>query len=126
MFKNLFLTNKQGTLFFLLMICADKPFKTKFLSSQLDCARLSFESEQQMVDFLQIHPGAVSPMGLIHDTGHHVRVIIDSELKDVQTYACHPCVNNASIVMKMSDLLDKVIPATGHDHTSVDRPRLTD
>ena len=125
-FKNLFLTNKQGTLFFLLMISADKPFKTKYLSSQLGCARLSFASEQNMVDFLQIHPGAVSPMGLIHDREHHVRLIIDSELKNVQTYACHPCVNTASIVMKMSDLLNKVIPATGHDHTWVDLPRLAE
>lgn len=125
-FKNLFLTNKQCTLFFLLMISADKPFKTKFLSSQLGCARLSFASEHNMVDFLRIHPGAVSPMGLIHDKGHHVRLIIDSELKDVLTYACHPCVNTASIVMKMSDLLDKVIPATGHDYTWVDLPRVVD
>ena len=125
-FKNLFLTNKQQTLFFLLMISADKPFKTKFLSSQLGCARLSFASEQNMVDFLHIHPGAVSPMGLIHDTGRHVRLIIDSELKDVETYACHPCVNTASLVMKMSDLLEKVVPATGHDYTWVDLPRVFD
>ena len=37
-FKNLLLTNKQQTLWFLLMIPADKPFKTKYLSSQLGCA----------------------------------------------------------------------------------------
>lgn len=121
-FKNLFLTNKQNTLFFLLMISADKPFKTKYLSSQLGCARLSFASEQNMVDFLHIHPGAVSPMGLIHDKERRVRLIIDSDLRDVETYACHPCVNTASLVMKMSDLLDKIIPATGHDHTWVTLP----
>ncbi len=33
-FKNLFLTNRQQTDFYLLMIPADKPFKTKYLSSQ--------------------------------------------------------------------------------------------
>ena len=125
-FKNLFLTNKQNTLFFLLMISADKPFKTKYLSSQLGCARLSFASEQNMVDFLHIHPGAVSPMGLIHDTGHRVRLIIDSELKEVETYACHPCVNTASLVLKMSDLIDKILPATGHDYTWVDLPRIVE
>ena len=41
-FKTLFLTNKQQTQFYLLMLPADKPFKTKHLSPQLGCARLSF------------------------------------------------------------------------------------
>ena len=40
--KNLFLCNRQGTQFYLLMMHGDKPFKTKFLSAQLGCARLSF------------------------------------------------------------------------------------
>lgn len=119
-FKNLFLTNKQHTDFYLLMMPADKPFKTKYLSSQLGCARLSFASPQEMEEFLHIHPGAVSPMGLIYDNGRHVRLIIDSELKDGERYACHPCVNTASVVLKFNDLLEKVIPAAGHGFTWVD------
>ena len=58
-------------------------------------------------------------MGLIHDKDHKVRLIIDEDLKQCTTYACHPCVNTSSIVMTLSDLLEKVIPATGHDHTWV-------
>lgn len=118
-FKNLFLTNRQQTDFYLLMIPADKPFKTKYLSSQLGCARLSFATPEHMDELLHIHPGAVSPMGLIHDTGHKVRLIIDSDLRGVDIYACHPCVNTASVAMRLSDLLEKVIPATGHSHTWV-------
>ena len=74
-FKNLFLTNRQQTDFYLLMIPADKPFKTKYLSSQLGCARLSFAGAEQMDRYLHIHPGAVSPMGLIHDKDRKVRLI---------------------------------------------------
>ena len=118
-FKNLFLTNRQQTDFYLLRIPADKPFKTKYLSSQLGCARLSFAGAEQMDQYLHIHPGAVSPMGLIHDKDHKVRLIIDEDLKLCTTYACHPCVNTSSIVMTLNDLLEKVIPATGHDHTWV-------
>ena len=40
--KNLFLTNRQETAFYLLLIPGDKPFKTKFLSAQLGVSRLSF------------------------------------------------------------------------------------
>ena len=39
--KNLFLCNRQGTQFYLLMMHGDKPFKTKFLSAQLGCARMT-------------------------------------------------------------------------------------
>ncbi len=119
-FKNLFLTNRQQTDFYLLMIPADKPFKTKYLSSQLGCARLSFATPEKMEELLHIHPGAVSPMGLIHDKEHKVRLIIDEDLKDVPLYACHPCVNTASIALRLEDLLSKIIPATGHDYTWVE------
>lgn len=119
-FKNLFLTNKQQTLFFLLMIPADKPFKTKYLSSQLGCARLSFASAEAMQEYLHISPGAVSPLGLIHDSSRTVRLIVDRDLASIEAYACHPCVNTASVAMTLSDLLTKVIPATGHDYQWVD------
>ena len=40
--KNLFLCNRQKTDFYLLLMPADKPFKTKELSSQIGSSRLSF------------------------------------------------------------------------------------
>lgn len=122
-FKNLFLTNKQNTLYFLLMIPADKPFKTKYLSSQLGCARLSFASAQDMERLLHIHPGAVSPMGLIHDAERKVRLIVDSEFRHCGNYACHPCVNTASVALSLKDLLEAVVPATGHAVEWVNLPR---
>mgnify|MGYP000273043741 CR=1 FL=1 len=46
--KNLFLCNRQKTNFYLLLMPADKPFRTKEITSQLGCARLSFASEDAM------------------------------------------------------------------------------
>ena len=125
-FKNLFLTNKQQTRFFLLMIPADKPFKTKYLSSQLGCARLSFASAEAMSELLHIAPGAVSPLGLIHDRTGRVQLIVDRDLAATGHYACHPCVNTASVALSLTDLLEKVIPATGHAFTWVDLPAETE
>ena len=125
-FKNLFLTNKQQTLYFLLMIPADKPFKTKYLSAQLGCARLSFASAEAMHELLHIVPGAVSPLGLIHDKDCRVRLLVDRDLAATGRYACHPCVNTASVALSLSDLLDKVIPATGHAFTWVTLPAETE
>ena len=109
-FKNLFLTNKQQTLFYLLMLPADKPFKTKYLSSQLGCARLSFASSPMLMELLHIAPGAVSPLRLIHDKECRVKLIVDRDLAATDRYACHPCVNTASVALSLADLLEKVIP----------------
>ena len=46
--KNLFLCNRQRTAFYLLLIEGDKVFKTKYLSAQLGCARLSFAPPEDM------------------------------------------------------------------------------
>ena len=46
--KNLFLCNRQKTSFYMLLMPGDKPFKTKFLTSQLNCARLSFAEADKM------------------------------------------------------------------------------
>lgn len=121
-FKNLFLTNKQQTLFFLLMMPAHKPFKTKYLSSQLGCARLSFASPEAMKNLIHIEPGAVSPLGLIHDKENKVKLILDKDLLNSSLYACHPCVNTASVIMPLDILLSKVIKATGHYPTLVELP----
>lgn len=123
-FKNLFLTNKQQTLFFLLMLPAEKNFKTKYLSSQLGCARLSFASGDSLKEMLNIVPGAVSPLGLIHDKDQRVRLIVDRDLAETQRYACHPCVNTASVALSLKDLLEKVVPLSGHSFQWVTLPDL--
>lgn len=117
--KNLFLCNRQQTQFYLLMLPGDKHFKTKFLSTELGCARLSFADEQHMVDLLGIHPGAVSPMGLMNDKDHKVLLVIDKDLLDSEYFGCHPCVNTATIRLRIQDLLEKFVPASGHEYQEV-------
>ena len=112
--KNLFLCNRQQTQFYLLMLPGDKHFKTKFLSSELGCARLSFADESKMTELLGIHPGSVSVMGLINDNEHKVMLVIDNDLMKSDYLGCHPCINTATLKIKMTDLLEKIVPATGH------------
>mgnify|MGYP000458893755 FL=1 len=61
--KNLFLCNRQKTNFYLLLMPADKPFRTKEITSQLGCARLSFASEDAMEQLLQLTPGSATIFG---------------------------------------------------------------
>ena len=117
--KNLFLCNRQQTRFYLLMMPGDKPFKTKDLSAQLGVARLSFGSEDFMEQFLGLHPGSVSVLGLMNDTDKQVRLVIDEEVLRDEYVGCHPCQNTSSIKLRTEDLLHKFLPAVGHEPTVV-------
>ena len=117
--KNLLLTNRQKTDFYLLLMPGDKPFKTKELSGQLGVSRLSFAEAEFMEAFLDITPGAVSVMGLMNDSENRVRLLIDADLLKMEDIGCHPCVNTASIRLTMADLTGKFLPAVHHEYTTV-------
>ncbi len=119
MCKNLFLTNRQQTDFYLLLMPGDKPFKTKELSGQLGVARLSFASGERMEEYLGLLPGSVSVMGLANDKSHAVRLLIDADLLRDTEIGVHPCLNTASLAIPTADLLQKFLPATGHTPTTV-------
>ena len=78
--KNLFLCNRQKTNFYLLIMPGDKVFKTKELSKQMGISRLSFGEEEYMAQFLDLHPGSVSVLGLINDKDRHVKLVIDEDV----------------------------------------------
>ena len=117
--KNLFLCNRQKTAFYLLMIPDTKVFHTKDLSAQIGSARLSFAKPKYMEEFLDITPGSVSVMGLMNDKEHRVQLLIDEDVLDGEYIGCHPCINTSSIRFKVKDLIEKVIPAMGHDFVKV-------
>ena len=117
--KNLFLCNRQKTAFYLLMIPDTKVFHTKDLSAQIGSARLSFAKPEYMEEFLDITPGSVSVMGLMNDKEHRVQLLIDEDVLDGEYIGCHPCINTSSIRFQVKDLIEKVIPAMGHDFVKV-------
>ena len=124
MCKNLFLCNRQETQFYLLMMPGDKPFKTKDISKQIGSARLSFGKAEFMEEYLDINPGAVSVMGLMNDTEKRVQLLIDKPVLESEFVGCHPCVNTSSMKLKMRDVLEKFLPAVGHEPIIVDLPEV--
>ncbi len=119
MCKNLMLCNRQHTDFYLLMLPADKVFKTSILSKQIGSSRLSFADGEYMERFLDITPGSLSVFGLMNDHEHAVRLLIDRDLLDAEFIGCHPCINTSSLKIRMKDLMDTVIPALHHEPTIV-------
>ena len=121
--KNLFLTSRQQTEFYLLLMPGDKPFKTKYLSAQLGCSRLSFGSEEQLINYIGTTHGSASVLGLLNDSGKAVHLIADADLKDAEYFACHPCRNTSTLRFSTAALLDTVLPALGYQITWVELPR---
>ena len=120
--KNLFLCNKQQTMFCLLMMPGSKPFKTKLLSKQIGSSRLSFATPAHMEALLDITPGSVSILGLMNDKENKVRLLVDRDIT-VQAYVgCHPCVNTSSLKIASKDMFSVLIDAMGHGMTVVDLP----
>lgn len=117
--KNLLLCNRQQTDFYLLMLPGDKPFKTSVLSKQIGSSRLSFAGGEYMEQFLDITPGSLSVLGLMNDHENRVRLLIDRELMQDDYIGCHPCINTTTLRLKTADLINRIIPATGHDITWV-------
>lgn len=117
--KNLFLCNRQRTSFYLLLMPGSKPFKTKELSSQINSSRLSFGSGEEMEELLGTSPGSASVMGLMNDPGHRVRLLVDEDVLREEYFGCHPCINTSSLKLLTRELVEKFLPATGHDMTVV-------
>ena len=120
--KNLLLTNRQQTDFYLLLMPGDKPFKTKDLTKQLGCARLSFATPEQMKQMLGAAPGSASAFELMHDKEGRVRLVIDRELLAGEWLSGHPCFSTSTIRLKLTDFLERFLPAVDHTPTMVDLP----
>ena len=120
--KNLLLCNRQCTAFYLLMIPGNKVFKTSVLSKQIGSSRLSFADAEYMERFLDITPGSVSVLGLMNDHENQVQLLIDEDVLKGEFFGCHPCINTSSLRLRTADLMEKIIPAMGHEPRIVNLP----
>lgn len=118
--KNLFLCNAQKTRFYLLLLPGNKRFDTKTFCKQIGSPRLSFAPAEYMEKYLDITPGSVSVLGLMNDTEHQVMLYIDKEVLEHEEFGCHPCINTSSLKLKTADIIEKFLPATGHEYSVVE------
>ena len=113
--KNLFLVNSNKSQYYLLMLKENKKFKTKVISKQINSSRLSFGSDEKMLEYLDITPGSVSLLGLMNDHDFKVQLFMDKDLLQDEYLGCHPCINTSSLRIKMKDVFEKIIPSLHHE-----------
>ena len=103
--KNLFLRNKKGDRHYLVILGIEKQADLRQLVKLIGDDRLSFGSPERLNKYLGVTPGSVSPLGLIHDAAHTVRVIVDSDLKQADRLIFHPNDNTASLTISGGDFV---------------------
>jgi Ala-tRNA(Pro) deacylase len=119
--KNLFLRDKKGKRYFLLVVEAAKNINLKNLATQIETSRLSLASPPRLIEHLGIEPGAVSILALVNDRECNVEVLIDRGIWNTDAWHCHPLVNTATLVIPLSGI-KAFLSATGHTCHLVDVP----
>lgn len=122
MCKNLLLCNRQCTEFYLLLLPGEKSFKTSVVSKIIGTSRLSFAGAEYMEEFLDITPGSLSVLGLMNDRENRVRLVVDRSILEAEAMGCHPCINTSSLAISTKDLVEKLLPAMGHEMQIIDIP----
>jgi Ala-tRNA(Pro) deacylase len=101
--KNLFLRNKKGDRHYLVILEIGKKADLREIVRIVGDDRLSFGSPERLMTYLGVTPGSVSPFGLIHDTKHEVRVIVDADLRARERLIFHPNINTRSLTISAAD-----------------------
>ena len=114
-FKNLFLTNRAGETFYLVLLRADKKFHTGIVSRQLGSERLCFATPAQLEEKLGLLTGSVTPLALINDRDHAITVAIDRDIMADPMLCMHPLISNASVAISRMDLV-RYIKACGNEY----------
>jgi len=117
--KNLFLSTRHSSEFYLLVMVGSKKFNSGKVSKQIKAPRLTFADDVHMLEYMNIKPGSVSPLGLINDKENKVKLLFDSDVLDMEKIAVHPCVNTTTLVIETKEFIEKILPACGHDYMKV-------
>lgn len=111
--KNLFLTTRNESRFYVLMLEADKTADLKRLARAIGSSRLCFASDERLFELMGQRPGMVSPLGVIEDRERRVTVLLDAGLRGGRI-CVHPSDNTKTLVMDFSDM-ERYVRSSGHE-----------
>lgn len=103
--KNLFVRDQRKKHYFLIVLKNDKTADLKQLSTQLQCGRLSFASEDSLYEKLGLTKGSVSPFGILNNTDSSVSVVFDKDILPRPLIGVHPNDNTATVLLKPQDMI---------------------
>lgn len=102
--KNLFLKNKKG-MYYLITMLDDKRLDLKIFAQEIGCGSLSFASDPDLIKYLGVEPGHVTPFALINPESKDVKVILDKEMMQYDVLNFHPLKNHMTTSIGCEDFL---------------------
>ncbi len=105
--KNLFVRDDKKENYYLITVRGNKRVNLKEFRKENNTRPLSFASEKELEEIIQILPGSVSPLGILNDKKNKVKVFLDKEfIEKTDIIGIHPNDNTATIWLKTKDLID--------------------
>ena len=104
--KNLFVRDDKKRNYYLITIKGSKKIDLKTFSKNYHTRRLSFASEDDLINILNLKPGSVTPLGLLNDKDLKVTFYLDEDFFNGEgIIGIHPNDNTATVWLKVLDLV---------------------
>ena len=111
--KNLFVRDDKKRNYYLITVKGTKRVDLKEFSKANGLRRLSFASSADLMEILDLIPGAVTPLGLLNDGDRKVTWYLDAEFEGSRI-GVHPNDNTATVWLEAADLV-RVIAGHGNE-----------
>lgn len=106
--KNLFIRDKKTGDYFLVILDDHRRLDFKAFRLLTDWKHPTFATDAELMRFLGLTPGSVTPFGLINDEARAVTVVLDKcigEADGEELVNFHPNTNTATLGIKKKDFL---------------------
>lgn len=105
--KNLFVRDDKKRNYYLITVRGDKRVDLKEFKKAHQTRALSFASESDLMNIMRLIAGSVTPLGVLNDTEHKVKVFIDKDFFEIPgLIGVHPNDNTATVWLKAEDLVN--------------------
>lgn len=113
--KNLFVRDDKKQNYYLITVKGEKRVNLKAFRKAQGTRNLSFASAEDLMEWLGLIPGAVTPLGVLNDETRSVKVFLDRDfLQEPGLVGVHPNDNTATVWLKTEDLI-RIIREHGNE-----------
>lgn len=118
--KNLFVRDDKKRNYYLITVYGDKRVDLKQFRNNFGTRALSFASDNDLMKYLNLEPGSVTPLGLLNDSETKVIFYLDNDFfKGNKKIGIHPNDNTATLWLDVNDLV-KIIKDHGNEVHMID------
>ena len=115
--KSIFMSGKKNRKFYLFIMDDNKRLDIKKMNDIVS-DKLSFASEESLMNKLKLTPGSVSLFGLLNNIDHDVNVYVDEDIVNERIMTFHPNINTETLFIKMDDMF-KILDILEYKYTVI-------